>query len=50
MAPKKMREDNLSENRFVADKLEDVASLLDQQNASLFRVRAYRDAASYLRG
>jgi hypothetical protein len=50
MALQKMRDDDLSENRFVADKLEDVASLLDQQNASLFRVRAYRDAASYLRG
>ena len=44
------RDDALSENRFVADKLDDVARLLDQQNASLFRVRAYRDAASYLRG
>jgi len=50
MAPQEIRNDNLSENHFVADKLEDVASLLDQQNASLFRVRAYRDAASYLRG
>lgn len=50
MAPQQVSGDNLSENRFVADKLEDVASLLDQQNASLFRVRAYRDAASYLRG
>jgi len=50
MTPQQTREDNLSENRFVADKLEDVAGLLDQQNASLFRVRAYRDAASYLRG
>ena len=40
----------LSENRFVADKLDDVAHLLEQQNASLFRIRAYRDAASYLRG
>jgi hypothetical protein len=42
--------DAQSENRFVADKLDEVAQLLDQQNASLFRVRAYRDAASYLRG
>ena len=50
MAPQQTRDDDLSENRFVADKLDDVASLLDQQNASLFRVRAYRDAASYLRG
>ncbi|MHA6323657.1 helix-hairpin-helix domain-containing protein [Roseivivax sp. CAU 1753] len=44
------RDDALSENRFVADKLEDVAALLDQQAGSLFRVRAYRDAAEYLRG
>ena len=50
MGPQRMCDDNLSENRFVADKLDDVASLLDQQNASLFRVRAYRDVASYLRG
>ena len=41
--------DALSENRFVADKLEDVARLLEQQDASPFRVRAYRNAASYLR-
>ncbi len=39
----------LSENRFIAGKLDEVAQLLEQQNASLFRVRAYRDAASYLR-
>ena len=50
MAQQQTRDDALSENRFVADKLDDVARLLDQQNASLFRVRAYRDAASYLRG
>ncbi|MEH6648084.1 helix-hairpin-helix domain-containing protein [Sulfitobacter sp.] len=50
MAPQKMRDDNLSENHFVADILDDVASLLNQQNASVFRVRAYHDAASYLRG
>lgn len=50
MAPQPAPEDALSENRFVADKLDEVARLLDQQNATLFRVRAYRDAASYLRG
>ena len=50
MAPQQTRNDVLSENRFVADKLDDVARLLDQQNASLFRVRAYREAANYLRG
>jgi len=50
MAPEPTLDDDLSENRFVADKLDEVAHLLDQQNGSLFRVRAYRDAASYLRG
>lgn len=50
MAPQPAPNDTLSENYFVADKLDDVARLLDQQNASLFRVRAYRDAANYLRG
>lgn len=50
MALQQSREGAPSENSFVADKLDDVARLLDQQNASLFRVRAYRDAASYLRG
>lgn len=50
MAPQPAPNKALSENRFVAEKLDEVAQLLDQQNASLFRVRAYRDAASYLRG
>lgn len=50
MAPQPACSDAVSENRFVADKLDEVARLLDRQNASLFRVRAYRDAASYLRG
>ena len=49
MPPLKMRDDNLSENRFIAEILDDVANLLNQQNASVFRVRAYHDAASYLR-
>ena len=50
MGPQQPVNDVLSENRFVADKLDEVARLLEQQNASLFRIRAYRDAASYLRG
>lgn len=50
MGPQQTVNDVLSENRFVADKLDEVARLLEQQNASLFRIRAYRDAASYLRG
>lgn len=36
---------NLSENAFIAEKLGEVADLLEQQNASHFRVRAYREAA-----
>ena len=50
MAPQPAPNDALSENRFVADKLYEMARLLDQQKASLFRVRAYRDAANNLRG
>lgn len=50
MAQQPPLNDDLTENRFVADKLDDLAGLLDQQNASLFRVRAYHNAASYLRG
>ncbi|MEY8120157.1 helix-hairpin-helix domain-containing protein [Falsihalocynthiibacter sp. BN13B15] len=46
------RQDHLSEtlnkNRFVAARLNEVADLLDQQCASLFRVRAYREAAHYV--
>lgn len=41
---------NLDENRFIAGKLYEVADLLDQQQASPFRVRAYRDAAAYIAG
>ena len=50
MASQPAANDALSENRFVADKLDEVARLLNQQNASIFRVRAYHEAASYLRG
>jgi hypothetical protein len=39
---------NLAENRFVADKLGEMADLLEQQAASPFRVRAYREAASFI--
>lgn len=37
-----------TENAFVATKLFEVADLLEQQNASPFRVRAYRDAGDHL--
>lgn len=36
------------ENRFIARKLDDVANLLEAQQADPFRVRAYREAASYV--
>lgn len=38
-----------SENRFIVDKLTEIAGLLEQQAASLFRIRAYQDAAAYIR-
>jgi hypothetical protein len=50
MFPTKNQDDRLSENRFVSEKLDEVARLLEQQNASQFRVRAYRDVANYLQG
>src|SRR5581483_6110459 len=37
-------------NREVADRLEEVADLLEDQGANAFRVRAYRSAAHTLRG
>lgn len=36
------------ENLFIAEKLREVGDLLEQQNATQFRVNAYRDAASYV--
>lgn len=39
---------NEAENRFISEKLEEVADLLSAQNAGSFRVRAYRDAADYI--
>jgi hypothetical protein len=36
------------ENLFIAEKLREVGNLLEQQNATQFRVNAYRDAASYV--
>lgn len=37
-----------SENSFVAEKLREVADLLEQQVAAPFRVRAYREASAYV--
>ena len=48
MAKRPIRPEPLAENLFIAEKLSEVADLLDQQNASHFRARAYRDAASYI--
>ncbi|WP_439154201.1 helix-hairpin-helix domain-containing protein [Yoonia sp.] len=39
-----------TENKDVAQKLSAVADLLEHQNGNAFRVRAYRDAATYLQG
>lgn len=36
------------ENSFLAEKLAEVADLLERQKANPFRVRAYRDAAAYI--
>ena len=49
MAAPSTQNSALSENQFVADMLDEVAGLLGHQDASVFRVRAYRDAAHYLR-
>lgn len=37
-------------NTFVVEKLRDVAEQLEQQAAAHFRVRAFREAASYIAG
>lgn len=48
MAAQRIQTDPTAENFFVAGKLQDVADLLEQQAAALFRVRAYREAAAYV--
>lgn len=40
--------DETRENRYIAQKLNEVADLLQHQDANTFRVQAYRDAASYI--
>lgn len=50
MRKSSQQQQDQSENSFIAAKLEMVADLLEQQDASFFRVRAYRDAADFLRG
>jgi hypothetical protein len=40
--------DYITENAFIAEKLSEVADLLDQQAAASFRARAYHDAATYI--
>lgn len=42
------QQDRAVPNAFIAEKLREVADLLDQQAATPFRVRAYRDAAAYI--
>ncbi|MFG5383617.1 hypothetical protein [Yoonia sp. R2-816] len=48
MATAAAQADDTSEKRFIAQKLIEVADLLQQQNANGFRVSACRDAASYI--
>lgn len=48
MTAQRSQADLFTENTFVAEKLSDVADLLEQQAAAHFRVRAYSEAASYL--
>lgn len=48
MAQENSGPERLAENLFIAEKLGEMADLLDQQNASTFRVRAFRDAAAYV--
>ncbi|MEH6645965.1 helix-hairpin-helix domain-containing protein [Sulfitobacter sp.] len=48
MAHGQGRSNQLPENQFVASKLEEMADVLEHQSASEFRIRAYRDAASYV--
>jgi hypothetical protein len=48
MTPKAAQTDKTLENRYIARKLNEVADLLQQQNANTFRVQAYREAASYV--
>ncbi|MEW9919334.1 helix-hairpin-helix domain-containing protein [Marimonas sp. MJW-29] len=51
MAPApQSRSDPLAENLYISDQLIAVAELLVQQEASPFRLRAYREAAEYLGG
>ncbi len=44
-----LRESGSVENRAIADRLEEIGTLLAEQQASEFRVRAYRDAAETVR-
>ena len=48
MTQQKTRTDFITENAFIAGKLNDVADLLEQQVAAPFRARAYREAATTL--
>lgn len=48
MAAQHSQADRSTENAFVAEKLREVADLLEQQAATHFRVRAYSEAASYI--
>jgi DNA polymerase/3'-5' exonuclease PolX len=49
MSEPNIQTDPTAQNAFVAGKLREVADLLEQQGAAVFRVRAYREAADYVR-
>lgn len=44
----KIQPEDFAENLFIAGKLDEMADLLEKQDASVFRVRAYRGAATYI--
>lgn len=50
IAAQQSQADVFPENNFVAEKLRDVADQLERRAAAHFRVRAYREAASYVTG
>lgn len=49
MARMSENQEGLGENVYISEKLDEVASLLTEQDASPFRVRAYQEAAAYIR-
>lgn len=48
MAQTQTQSNLMTENLFIAEKLRELGDLLEQQEASQFRVKAYHDAASFI--